>query len=439
MKRLILIAIILAFFSAATAAQVKWKLYKSVGPKGRQGHAIVYDHHRKKVILHGGDDDYRDYLEDTWEWDVVNKKWKQIFTEDAPQGRDSFVMVYDPGRRKVVLQGGSHAYSVKSPSTWEFNGVNWKYITGDGPGRVNGNAIVYDSSNQRILNLGGWGENNIVSNSVWKYKNNSWEFVTKMPFQRRDFALAYDEKNKRIVIHGGYDQHWDRKGETLIWKGKAWHLIDADQTGAGSLAYHSMVYHRGLKKLLLISGSSIRIFEKNRWRVVQLASGSENAIIDSSSIAYDNHNSGLWALGGSAYDEFASIYFASISKDVDFNFQSVRYKSKKKLHPGDDFKVVVVLKNEGKKATSNYRINIIASLFDHPNHYQSKQISSKYVRRKIAPGKKIKLTFTVTLDEEIPADDYFLHATVVPKENDFYLDNNSTTCKQKLKIFDSFK
>lgn len=439
MRKLILAALLIGFISSLAIAQVEWKEYRSFGPEKRTGLGMVYDQHRKKIVLFGGEQSYSIELNDTWEWDVVSKKWTEIKTSEAPQGRKNFAMAYDSGRHRVVLQGGYQYYWSISPSTWEYDGSNWHYITGAGPGGIYDHSMVYESHKRRLLIFGGRDQDYKEHSETWVYKDGYWQMANDAPFSRTRYTMAYDEKNRNVVLFGGSYSY-----NTFLWDGASWSLIDPTESNPDSSSYSAMVYHRDLNRILMFSGVTPWLWDGKRWRQIQNSSDSsdmgKNAY--SANLVYDDYNDGIWAYGSHYYDDgSSSIYFLSVKNRVDFHVRKVKFIQAERVYPGDEIDFSIALKNLGEEKTSNYRVNVYASLdqkLDVSYYGVPEEIllTSKYIRKKIEPGKKLKLSFKVKIDEMLPPDDYYLIAVVEPKENDLYVDNNYKLCKQKLRIYD---
>ena len=99
-------------------------------PGSRTGLKLVYVPEWGKTLLFGGSfrsGDQRSYPNDTWIYD--GQTWRQIVTNNAPQGRYYHQMAYDPVRKAVVLFGGYRVDSGALNDTWEFNGTDWQPIT----------------------------------------------------------------------------------------------------------------------------------------------------------------------------------------------------------------------------------------------------------------------------------------------------------------------
>lgn len=79
-----------------------------VAPPARAGHALAYHAARRRVVLFGGAqpaEEGRALLDDAWEWDGA--AWVEVMPSARPAARAYHVMSYDPGRRELMVFGGS--------------------------------------------------------------------------------------------------------------------------------------------------------------------------------------------------------------------------------------------------------------------------------------------------------------------------------------------
>src|SRR5262245_49147939 len=125
--------------------------------------------------------------------------------------RNAHAMVYDSGRRKVVLFGGADASKVCS-DTWELDGNKWKRVSVDGPGPRTFPAMTYDTIRRRVVLFGGnrvlFGRNpkeNNYLDDTWEWDGRKWtEMKVAGPPPRAEAAMAFDEHRGRAVLFGGH-------------------------------------------------------------------------------------------------------------------------------------------------------------------------------------------------------------------------------------------
>lgn len=139
-----------------------------LSPPPRSRHAMVYDSHRDRVVLYGGQGG-SGILGDTWEWD--GSSWLQINTAVSPPPLRAHAMAYDSERQKVVLYGGELGIGF-SYETWEYDGTNWAKIKAGNPPVTDSVVMTYDSLRKECFLFSGEPP---VTNFVYDGKPNCTE------------------------------------------------------------------------------------------------------------------------------------------------------------------------------------------------------------------------------------------------------------------------
>ena len=194
-----------------------WHEIHTATPPARAEASMAYDSDRQRMVLFGGYrtvNGERSRLGDTWEWN--GHQWEQKSSE-GPAPRNGAAMAYDVHRKRVVLFGGSGAPS----ETWEWDGQTWERIyTAQTEGRFN-SAMAYDAGRQTLVRFGGWTREGRVGDT-WCYEGTQWTRLTRDgPDGRNHTSMAYDSQREVIVLFGGHDG--DRVfGDTWEWNGRAW-------------------------------------------------------------------------------------------------------------------------------------------------------------------------------------------------------------------------
>lgn len=169
------------------------ELVSSSSPSPRTGVAMAYDETRQRVVLFGGRDGVASSnpLGDTWEWDGTT--WMQLTPQSPPPPRSDHAMAFDPTRGRTVLVGGRGSQTLSD--TWEWDGAAWALRSGGGP---YGHVLVYDPGRRRIVMTGGPSPND-----TWEWDGATWTRILGSAQSRWYAAAAYDEVRERLVLAGG--------------------------------------------------------------------------------------------------------------------------------------------------------------------------------------------------------------------------------------------
>jgi hypothetical protein len=154
-------------------------------------------------------------LSDTWEWDGAN--WTALAPAVSPPVRHSHSMAYDAARRRTVLFGGSDEYRNVLSDTWEWDGGNWTAHTpAASPPASSGNAMTYDFARQRTVLVVSIGSS---LSDVWEWDGSNWTVrpTPTGPIPRVHSAMTYDAARQRAVLYGGYSYASNAVGDTWTW------------------------------------------------------------------------------------------------------------------------------------------------------------------------------------------------------------------------------
>ena len=149
---------------------------------------MVYDSHRREVVLFGGagpprgDGQPQEFLGDTWIWNGTS--WRKANTPTAPAGRRDYSMSFDSRRGVVLLYGGAAgagASTRRFEDMWQWDGTTWTEIPmrTPNPGHRYVSAMAYDPARDRTVLYGGYscgpdGERCSVFSDTWEWNGEHW-------------------------------------------------------------------------------------------------------------------------------------------------------------------------------------------------------------------------------------------------------------------------
>ena len=196
-----------------------WCARTANGPPPRAEAAMAYDPLRRRTVLFGGryesgGETIR--LGDAWEWD--GSSWIRVST-DGPSARSGATMAYDPGRRAVVLFGGSGG---PRGDTWSWNGRAWASVPiPPAPGRFNA-VMAWDPTAGRLVRFGGW-DGKARSSETWELRDDGWVSVQgRGPSPRNHAAMVSAADRGSVLLYGGHDGDnvfgdlWERRHGTWV-------------------------------------------------------------------------------------------------------------------------------------------------------------------------------------------------------------------------------
>jgi hypothetical protein len=148
-------------------------------PGGRVYAGMAYDQSRRRIVVYGGaDDSFVIRPSIFWEYDGVD--WRQVTPATTPGPVQGHVMVYDTARRRVVMQGGETTGRAKRIGTWEYDGTHCYAFTSEAtPAPGNWLAAgACDLVRQRMLVFGGYNATNQRTAVSWERDPNRPGFAT---------------------------------------------------------------------------------------------------------------------------------------------------------------------------------------------------------------------------------------------------------------------
>jgi hypothetical protein len=176
--------------------------------------AMTYDPNTHRLVVAGGADAAYHAGDQAWLFNVDTETWEMAATPSAPPARMSQSLVFDPVRRVSYLFGGG-TYPNPGNELWSFDAAarTWRQIPAQGavpPPRRFG-ALAYDSRHDIVLLWGGMRDDATRYNDTWIFRPSTRQWTQLSPavaapgdaYNAED--LAYDSANDVFVLHQGND------------------------------------------------------------------------------------------------------------------------------------------------------------------------------------------------------------------------------------------
>ncbi len=117
------VSVLLGLVACVGSGGFRWNLLdvRSAGPRVES--AMVWDPTRGVFVLYGGRDRNWDLRPEIWEWSPNSRAWRvgADASRPNPGARGSHVMVWDTGRERMILFGGTD-FDRYFNDTWAFDG-----------------------------------------------------------------------------------------------------------------------------------------------------------------------------------------------------------------------------------------------------------------------------------------------------------------------------
>ncbi|MFC1879531.1 protein kinase [Chloroflexota bacterium] len=278
-----------------------------LSPTPRRSYGLAYDSRRGAAVLFGGYNG-ANLLGDTWLW--TGDLWMQVHGE-GPSARDAAVMVYDSERGALVLFGGRSAEGALG-DTWQFKDNQWHLFE---PPAAEENVMplprveacaAYDRTRKEVVLFGGTGPDGFFADT-WTFDGEAWtlhENQADGPGARVGCGMAYDRQSRVVVMYGGNSS--GALGDTWEWDGTSWEQ-KSPQASPPARAYHAMLYHPSLNKVLVVGGNAggcsllkdTWAWDGARWVELDVGYPGTHAYINAD---YDSRRNAVMIFGGLSAD-----------------------------------------------------------------------------------------------------------------------------------------
>jgi hypothetical protein len=188
---------------------------------------FAFDARRNRFITFGGSAGPGQAHGDTWEWDGT--AWHKA-PGSGPPARQGHVMVFDTKRSRLVVFGGAGTAAPGQPpgqlsDTWEYDGTSWRQLQVTGPSPRAAAGATFDSKRGEVVIFGGAARDGMLGDT-WAWNGTAWRKLADTgPEPRAMGYLAYDSDRDRIVMFGGRKSWPNDLNDTWEWDGSAWRQV----------------------------------------------------------------------------------------------------------------------------------------------------------------------------------------------------------------------
>ena len=188
----------------------RWiRRFTDAAPPGRASHVMVYDSNRDQIVMFGGLAN-GELLNDTWVYrgDWFNREWVEIDAPNTPGVRQFAAAAFDPIRDRMIVFGGQQLNADRTQlvdlrDMWEFDGTTWTQILESGPD-IRKPLLAWDDARGQLILL---GHDSDVRTKMYTYDAaaTAWNEVTpeKLPPCINESGITYDFDKQLVLVAGG--------------------------------------------------------------------------------------------------------------------------------------------------------------------------------------------------------------------------------------------
>jgi hypothetical protein len=184
----------------------------AAGPKARYALPIVWDAHKKRVLLFGGESnpDFK-FWDDLWAFSPEKGEWAELKPEGKkPAKRAYFGASFDTKRKGMWLHGGFNPAMLGDLWFFDSEKEAWSEIVvkGDKPSPRDAHDLFYNPKTDELILFGGLRDfaKFDVSDELWVFDiaKGSWSKKATGPSPRCLYCGALDADGQRLFVSGGF-------------------------------------------------------------------------------------------------------------------------------------------------------------------------------------------------------------------------------------------
>ena len=192
--------------------QADWVELSPAGgpPDARLGHTMVFDPGRRRLVVFGGQ--AGGFFNDVWVYDIAANSWTLLQPNGpVPNRRYGHSAIFDAPRDRMVISHGFTSAG-RFDDTWEFDFATntWAEISpNERPLRRCLHHAVHDAANDQMLLYGGCasGAGPCPLGDLWAFDldNHQWRRLDADPAPppRQWYGTAFDSEHARMIVFGG--------------------------------------------------------------------------------------------------------------------------------------------------------------------------------------------------------------------------------------------
>jgi galactose oxidase-like protein/Kelch motif protein/flagellar hook capping protein FlgD len=249
-------------------------------PSVRWGHSAIYDPVRARMVVFGGTKDGYNLVSEIWGLSLsAAPRWTNLTTPDTPPGpRLGHSAVYDDVHQRMVLFGGYDPQRGFLNDVWVLSLAGkpvWTMLqpSGTAPSPREGHAAIYDPARDRMLVFGGQTDPFSITNEVWALSLSgapAWTQVTpagEAPEPRTEHTAIDDAPNDRMVIYAGVGAHAYLRDVWALSLGPqpTWTQLAPWGTLPDARFEHSAIYDPLHQRMVVFGGLNFPYFLNDVW------------------------------------------------------------------------------------------------------------------------------------------------------------------------------
>lgn len=214
--------------SRASADGVWVSLAPGGGPAAREGHVMIYDAGRDRIIVHGGATTISNRFDDVWAYPLTTDgPWEQLTPAGtAPSARVYHSAIYDPVAERMVIFGGFGDGALSDVWALDLAGTpEWHQLTpsGNAPSARYWHSAVYAPSSHRMIVYGGTGFGTAVYElDLTEGAEEWWAMLPTGPAARCCHEAVFSVASSSMIVFGGWNggelgDLWSLSGAPAAW------------------------------------------------------------------------------------------------------------------------------------------------------------------------------------------------------------------------------